>query len=136
MSNYNKNYDPGFVVSQGRGQSVTNPMPAVFFDSMGIVKDLSVYGDIYGSRNINAKDSVIALKSFIVGNSFISTSFATFDTPSTFTKDVSFQSNIQVANTLTVSNLTNTQRLIVNGKEYVETVIVALNGTFKVLATV
>lgn len=124
MAIFTQDYDPGLLNVPGFGQSATNPLPPVYYDSLGIVKDLSVFGSLYGANSINAKES------FNIGNSYVTTKGANVTVPATFTENVTLQRD------LTVRNLTTTKRLVVNGLEYKETVIVGRNGTFRVLASI
>lgn len=123
MDTFTQDYDPGFLNVPGFGQSATNPLAPVYYDSLGVVKDLSVYGSFYGAKSINAQ------KSFNIGDSYVTTEGAYVTVPTTFTENVTLQKD------LTVQNLTTTKRLIVNGLEYRETIIVTHNGTFRVLAS-
>lgn len=115
-------YDAGFLNVPGFGQSATNPMSPVFYDSLGIVKDLSVYQSMYAAKTINAG------KAFNVGKSSMSDSNLGVGVPARFLEDVNLDKN------LTVEGITSTQRLVVRGKEYVEATVVGKNGTFRVLA--
>lgn len=124
MELFTEDYDPGFLNVPGFGQSVTNPLAPVYYESLGIVKDLSVYNSIYGAKSINAGVS------FNVGGTSINLDQAKISVPTTFLKNVDMDKNLDVA------NITSTKRLVVNGREYRATRIVAENGTFTVLATV
>jgi hypothetical protein len=116
MASYQKVYDPGFLNVPGFGQSVDNPLKPGFYESMGIVKDLSVYGSTFVSQSINAGLSVI------VGSSKLSLDGLGINVPSLFQREV------------TINNLLSTDRLVVNGVSYVQQTIVGKNGTFRVLA--
>lgn len=122
MGLFNNDYDAGFLNVPGFGQSATNPLAPVFYESLGIVKDLSVYQSVYATKDINAGVS------FNVGDSSLSTSGFQAAVPATFLKNVDLQKDLKVA------NLTTTKRLIVNGREYKPTSVKANNGTFVVLA--
>jgi hypothetical protein len=113
---FDNDYDAGFLNVPGYGQSVTNPLSPVFYDSLGVVNDLSVYQSMYAAKTINAGVS------FIVGKSSLSVEGMNIGVPSSFQKDVR------------VKGVTSTEKLVVNGKEYVERTIKADNGTFRVLA--
>jgi hypothetical protein len=123
MELFIENYDPGFLNVQGFGQSATNPLRPVYYEALGIVKDLSVYNSIYAAKTINAG------LSFKVGGTSVNLDGATIAVPTTFLRDVTIENN------LTVMSITSTKRLIVNGREYVPTTIVGRNGTFTVLAS-
>lgn len=120
----NNNYDAGFLNVPGFGQSVTNPLSAVFYDSLGVVNDLSVYNSLYTTRKIHAGES------FVVGSSEVSQEFANIGVPTNFQQDVTLEKDITVANLMTVG------KLVVSGREYQATRIRAENGTFTVLAAV
>lgn len=124
MPDFTRDYDPGFLNVPGFGQSVTNPLSPVFYESLGVVKDLAIYGSSSVTR-----DLIVGL-SATVGESYIDLDGARIKVPVTFERDVTFERNI------TVAHLTTTGRLIVAGKEYKATTIVAHNGTFTVLAAV
>lgn len=121
---FTEDYDPGFLNVPGFGQSATNPLSPVFYDSLGVVKDLSVYRSIYAARSVNAGES------FNVGESYLSTIGFNLRVPATFHENVSALKNVSV------EAITDTRRLIVNGKEFVPTTISAWNGNFLVLASV
>lgn len=119
---FDNDYDAGFLNVPGYGQSVTNPLSPVFYDSLGIVNDLSVYQSLYAAKTVNAGVS------FNVGASTLSVEGMEIDVPSSFKENVSLDKNLKV------SGISSVQRLVVDGKEYVERTIVARNGTFRVLA--
>lgn len=121
---FNENYDPGFLNMPGFGQSATNPLLPVYYDSLGVVKDISVYRDSYVGRTAYAGTS------FAVGDSFFSVEGANLSVPTNFMEDVTLEKNLFVA------GVTDTDRLKVNGREYRETTVVGKNGTFRVLARV
>jgi hypothetical protein len=52
-------YDPTFVQSQGFGQSPENPAPALFFESIAIDKDCSVYGSLYVTKDTEVGKNVL-----------------------------------------------------------------------------
>lgn len=125
---YNADYDPGFLISQGFGQSATNPLSPVFYQSLGVVNNLSVYQSIYAAK------SVFADVSFAVGDSTLSKIAFNVGVPTTFKKAVNCKNPVTCDKTLRVKSLTNTDRLIVRGLEFVPTAISAHNGNFIVLA--
>jgi hypothetical protein len=124
MGLFTVDYDPGFPNIPGFGQSVTNPLAPVYYEALGIVKDLSVYDSIYATRSINAGIS------FNIGDTSIDLDRAIISVPTTFLRDVEIKSD------LTISGITITNRLIVDGIEYKERRIVGRNGTFTVLAAI
>jgi hypothetical protein len=121
---FTDSYDPGFLVTQGFGQSATNPKPPVFYESLGIVQDLSVYQSLYVTKSVTAGVSVN------VGNSRLTSTNVLVDVPARITNDVDVEKN------LNVGNIAETKRLIVNGVEFRPVEIQARNGTFTVLAAV
>lgn len=121
---FTEDYDPGFVNTPGFGQSATNPLSPVFYKSLGIVEDLSVYGSIFSSNSISAYNS------FVIGDSRFTKKEFEVAVPTTFLKPTTMEEE------LNVNSITSTDRLIVNGKEYKEGIITARNGTFKVLIQV
>lgn len=122
-ASFTEYYDPGFLNVPGFGQSVTNPLSPVFYDSLGIVNDLSVYQSVYVTKSVNAG------LSFNVGASSLSLSGFKVAVPTIFSKDVKLEKNIMV------TGVTTTGKLVVAGKEYKPTRIKTDNGTFTVLAT-
>ena len=111
------NYDPGFLNSPGKGQSAANPLAPVYFESLGIVQDLSVYQNFYG-RTINAETG------YTLGQSGAFTADGFFvSPPGVFENDVSFASNITVA-----------QCIIMGGQCFKPTVINTISGPHLVLA--
>lgn len=121
---FTEDYDPGFINSPGFGQSATNPLAPVFYQSLGVVESLSVYGSIYSANSIAANVS------FSVGESYLSRKVFNIGVPTTFLKPVTSNENVRV------KAITNTDRLIVNGKEYKEGIIVCQSGTFRVLVQI
>lgn len=113
---FTKDYDPGFLNVPGFGQSATNPLSPVFYKSLGIVEDLSVYNSIYAANTVNANVA------FAIGDSILSRQGFNISVPSTFEKPVE------------INNVTSTDRLVVNGVEYKSTRIKTDSGTFTVLA--
>ena len=53
-----ESYEPGFVQSQGFGQSPENPAPSLFLESIAIDKDCSVYGSLYITNNVEVGKNV------------------------------------------------------------------------------
>lgn len=51
-------YNPTQVISQGFGQSPENPAPSLFFKSVAIDKDFSVYGSLYTTDNAEVGGNV------------------------------------------------------------------------------
>lgn len=124
MGLFNNDYDPGFLNVPGFGQSATNPLAPVFYDSLGVVKDLSVYSSVFASKSVEAGESVN------VGNSRLSKDNFEVSVPVHFLEDVNLDRN------LSVGGVTSTNRLIVDGREYRAVSIVGENGSFTVLAAV
>lgn len=122
--NFTDDYDPGFINSPGFGQSATNPLAPVFYRSLGVVENLSVYDSVYAANSIKANVS------FSIGNSLLSQKGFTVAVPTTFLEPVTCEQNVRV------NAITSTDRIFVNGKEYVDGVIAAKNGTFHVLVRV
>jgi len=121
---FTEDYDPGFINSPGFGQSATNPLAPVFYQSLGVVESLSVYDSIYAANSIKANVS------FSIGNSLLSQKGFTVAVPTTFLETVTCDKDVRV------NAITNTDRLIVDGKEYREGVIVGRNETFRVLVQI
>lgn len=119
------NYDPGRPNYPGKGQSPTNPMPPVFFQSLGVVEDFSVYQNIFSGGTINAK------RGFTLGlNTYFGLDDFRMSQSGTFLRDV------EIKKDLTILNITSTRRLFVNGHEYAPRRIVAKNGTFIALVRI
>ena len=129
-SNYNADYDPGFPIYPGFGQSATNPLAPVFYQSLGVVNNLSVYDSIYASR------SIFADVSFSVGDSLLSRDLFNVGVPTNFLKTVNCEQPVNCERVLRVNDITNTDRLIVAGIEFRPTRIVTQNGSFTVLAAI
>lgn len=135
MTLFNNDYDAGFLNVPGFGQSVTNPLAPVFYQSLGIVKDLSVYQSIYAAKNINAGAS------FNVGKSSMSLTGLNIGVPGIFEENVNFEQNAQfegnvvIKGNLIVGGTLSAGNLIVGGKRYGNRTIKAENGTFQVLAS-
>jgi hypothetical protein len=121
---FTEDYDPGFVNSPGFGQSATNPLAPVFYKSLGVVENLCVYDSIYAANSVNAHVS------FSIGKSFLSQKRFFVAVPTTFLEPVTCERDLRV------EAITNTDRLIVDGKEYRDRVIVGRNGTFHALVRV
>ncbi len=115
---FTEDYDPGFLNVPGFGQSATNPLAPVFYESLGIVSDLSVYNSIYAANTINANVA------FSIGGTKLSQTGFSVSVPTNFSKVV------DIASTL------STKSLVVAGKTFKPTRIKADNGTFTVLAAV
>lgn len=124
MTQFTDDYDPGFLNVQGFGQSVLNPLYPVYYQSLGIVKDLSVYGSSYVTNSLHAGVSVD------VGKSRLSTSALQVGVPS------NFDSSVDLKGPVKVKTLTDTKRLLVNGVEYKRQKIKCENGTFMALVAV
>lgn len=124
MASFTEDYDPGFLNVPGFGQNVTNPLAPVYYESLGVVKDLSVYQSMYAAQTVNAGLAVN------VGKSSLSTSGFLASVPAQFAQ------NVEIQRELRVSVLTDTKRLFVRGREYIPQKIVAENGTFIVLAEI
>ena len=60
-------YDPTQVISQGFGQSPENPAPSLFFKSVAIDKDFSVYGSLYTTVNAEVGGNVTIKGNLQVG---------------------------------------------------------------------
>jgi hypothetical protein len=129
-TDYNADYDPGFPVYQGFGQSATNPLAPVYYQSLGIVNDLSVYNSIYAARSVSADIS------FSVGDSLLSKDLFSVGVPTNFLRTVNCQQPVNCGSTLRVNSITNTDRLIVAGREFKPARIVTQNGSFTVLAAI
>jgi hypothetical protein len=132
---FTEDYDPGFLNVPGFGQSATNPLAPVFYRSLGIVENLSVYDSIYAANSIKANVS------FEIGESVMSRKKFTINPITEFRNNVVCDDNLRVhesvrAGRVSVDNDTRTRRLFVNGREYRPTRIKADNGTFIVLARV
>ena len=121
---FTEDYDPGFINSPGFGQSATNPLAPVFYRSLGVVESLSVYDSIYAANCIKANVS------FSIGESSLTRRGFVVAVPTTFLRSVTCDENIRV------KAITNTDRLMVDGKEYKEGTIVGRNGTFRVLVQI
>jgi hypothetical protein len=115
---FTEDYDPGFLNVPGFGQSATNPLAPVFYESLGIVSDLSVYNSIYAANTINANVA------FVIGGTRLSQVGFGVSVPTNFQKDVNIKTSL------------DTKRLLVGGVEYKATRVKADNGTFTVLARV
>lgn len=122
MSAFNEDYDPGFLNVPGFGQSVTNPLQPVFYDSLGVVKNLTVYQSIYCAKEIRAGLSISVGNSKITGKS------------AQFSPEVNFLDNVKMDKDLSVGNTVETERVRIKGKDYLPTTIVTQNGSFLVLA--
>jgi len=48
---FTQDYDPGLLNVPGYGQSAQNPLAPVFYQSMGIVEDCTVYRSLYVTQN-------------------------------------------------------------------------------------
>lgn len=124
-----KEYYPGALNNPGKGQSPANPLGSAFFQSIGVVDDLSVYSNIFSGGTINSDVG------FTVGlDNFFGKEGFQVDPPGLFNNDVAFTENVTIEKNITVGILTTTSRLVVNGREYKATRVVARNGTFTVLA--
>jgi hypothetical protein len=113
----NPNYDPGFLNSPGKGQSAANPLAPTVVESMAVVKDFSVYQNIYGNT-INAQTG------FTIGSNGAFTGSGFFaQPPGVFESDISFESNITVAGCI-----------VMGGQCFKPTVINTISGPHLVLA--
>lgn len=130
MATFNENYDPGFLNVQGFGQSATNPLAPVYYQAMGIVKDLSVYQSAYVTDTVNAGVSVV------VGGSSLSQTGFEVSVPSNFQQSVNFDQTVSCQQPVFVESFTDTKRLLVNGIEYKRQLIKCDNGSFYALVEV
>jgi len=124
---FTEDYDPGFVNAPGFGQSATNPLAPVFYTSLGVVEDVSVYGSIYSANNIQAN------LSFTIGGSSLTQELLNVAVPSLFREPIQSEETVTCQKDIKVLDVTDTNRLIVNGVEYREGVIAGKNGSFRVL---
>ena len=108
---FSQDYDPGFLNVPGFGQSATNPLAPVFYQSMGIVQDLTVYQSIYGTQSIHAGEAFILGDSQFTGSEFSVATHGKFQDTVTFDKP-----------------------LIVEGMTFKPTVINTISGPHLVLA--
>jgi hypothetical protein len=108
---FTQDYDPGFLNVPGFGQSAQNPLAPVFYQSMGVVQDLTVYQSIYGTQAIHAGEA------FILGGSKFTASGFNMQPPGTFQDTVSFSKPV-----------------IVEGMTFKPTVINTISGPHLVLA--
>lgn len=90
MATFTQDYDPGFLNVPGFGQSATNPLAPVFYRSLGVVENLSVYQSIYGTKEI------VAGEAFVLGQSRFAGSGFDVKPPGTFEDTVTFQVPIVV----------------------------------------
>lgn len=129
-NSYNADYDPGFLISAGFGQSATNPLAPVFYKSLGVVNDLSVYGSIYSSR------SILSDVSISVGDSLLSKELFNVNVDTNFAKLVNCEQPVSCEKMLRVNDITDTDRLFVGGREFKPTSITTQSGSYVVLAAV
>lgn len=134
MAIFTENYDVGHLNVPGFGQSVTNPLAPVFYDSLGVAKDLSVYNNIYASKTINAGVAFTLGKSVLTLDGFNVAVPTNFQGNTNFEKSSNFQSDVSIQNSLNVLDTTSTQRIVVGGIEFVPKVVLGFNGAFLVLA--
>jgi hypothetical protein len=87
---FQQDYDPGFVNVPGFGQSATNPMAPVFYLSLGVVQDLTVYQSLYATQKVSAGEE------FILGESRFTTDGFEVQPPGTFHQTVRFDKPIVV----------------------------------------
>jgi hypothetical protein len=85
-----QDYDPGFVNVPGFGQSATNPMAPVFYQSLGVVQDLTVYQSLYATQKVTAGEE------FTLGESRFTTDGFEMHPPGTFRQTVRFDKPIIV----------------------------------------
>lgn len=125
MTTYSdENYDPGFLNSPGKGQSVTNPLAPAFFQSLGVVSDVSVYGSIFAGQTVNSEVGYTLGTDNFFGKDGFSVS-----APGVFRKDCSFQEDVNISMNLTVGGV-----IIMGGQRFKPTVINTISGPHLVLA--
>lgn len=130
------NYDPGFLNSPGKGQSVGNPLAPSYIRTLGIAEDLSVYGDIFANGPINSNTGfTLGYNNYFSYDGFRWSSSGRFTSNITFESECYFDNQVFFDNDIYVGDFTNTRKLRVNGREYRATRIKCDNGTFTVLAT-
>lgn len=126
----NENYDPGFINSPGKGQSPTNPLAPVFIESIGVVSDLSTYGNIFAGGTINSDVGfTIGLDNFLSKTGFQISPSGLFQSDVDFSQDVNIGMNATVGSNLTVGG-----RIIMNGASFRPKVIRTISGNHLVLA--
>lgn len=114
----NPSYDPGRPNYPGTGQSPTNPMPPVFFQSLGVVEDLSTYRNIFSGGTVNSQ------KGFTLGlKTFFGTGGFQLGQPGSFTEDVVLEKNITIGGSI-----------FMGGNEFKPKVINTISGPHLVLA--
>jgi hypothetical protein len=131
MTQYSdSNYDPGFLNCAGRGQTVDNALASSYFYSLGVTTDLVVYNNIYCTGTINS------FSGFTLGyENYFSRDLFRWGSKGIFDNNVEFKDDVNFDKSITIEGLTSTSRLVVNGREYRATRVVAKNGTFTCLAT-
>lgn len=111
-------YDPGFPNYPGKGQSPTNPLAPMFIDSLGVVKDLSVYKNIFSGGTINADVG------FTLGlDNFFGKSGFQAGQPGLFKEDIYLEKDIIIAGSI-----------IMGGQRFTPKVINTISGPHLVLA--
>lgn len=126
----NENYDPGFLNSPGKGQSSTNPLAPVYMESLGVVKDLSAYGNMFAGGTINADVGfTLGLENFLSKDGF------KVSTPGMFGSNVDFQENVTINMNADVGgNLGVGGSIIMRGARFRPKIIRTISGPHLVLA--
>jgi hypothetical protein len=117
MTAFTQDYDPGFVNVPGFGQSATNPLAPVFYQSLGVVEDLTVYESLYAAQKVSAGEE------FNLGPSRFTRDGFEVHPPGTFLQTVRF------AQTATFD-----QPIVVQGIRFRPKVIRTISGNHTVLA--
>jgi hypothetical protein len=73
METSNDDYNPGYPESTGSGQNPENPAPCLFYQSMAIDKDLSVYDSLFVTNNGTFGADVTIQGNLNVGGSIFTT---------------------------------------------------------------
>lgn len=114
----NPNYDPGNPNYSGKGQSPTNPSPPVFFQSLGVVEDFSVYRNIFSGGTVNAQ------RGFTLGlNTYCGLDDFQVSQGGTFKEDIKLEKDLTVGGSI-----------IMGGREFRPQVINTISGPHLVLA--
>lgn len=113
-----ENYYPGFLNNPGKGQSPANPLAPVFMQSLGIVDDLSVYGNVFSGGTINSDVGfTIGLENFFGKDGFQA------GQPGLFKEDIYLEKDIIIAGSI-----------IMGGQRFTPKVINTISGPHLVLA--
>jgi hypothetical protein len=112
-----QDYDPGFVNAPGFGQSATNPMAPVFYQSLGVVQDLTVYQSLYATQKVSAGEE------FTLGESRFTTDGFEVHPPGVFLQTVRFN-----------QTATFDKPIVVGGIAFRPKIIRTISGNHLVLA--